>query len=43
MTGRIAINLLQVIVVMAFSPLVKGVLRRLEAMVQSKRGPCIFL
>ncbi|NOX80459.1 MAG: formate hydrogenlyase subunit 4 [Deltaproteobacteria bacterium] len=42
MTGRIVINLLQVIVVMAFSPLVKGVLSRLEAMVQSKRGPCIF-
>lgn len=42
MTGRIAINLLQVIVVMAFSPLVKGVLSRLEAMVQAKRGPCIF-
>ena len=42
MISKILFNLLQVIVVMAFSPLVKGILNRLEAMVQSKRGPDIL-
>jgi formate hydrogenlyase subunit 4 len=39
---RIFYNLLQVVVVMAFAPLVSGVLSRLKEMVQSKRGPSIF-
>jgi formate hydrogenlyase subunit 4 len=39
---RILFNLIQVLVVMAFAPLVSGVLTRLKEMVQSKRGPSIF-
>jgi len=39
---RIAYNLLQVIVVVAFAPLVEGVVNRLKEMIQSKRGPSIF-
>jgi formate hydrogenlyase subunit 4 len=42
MTGRIFCNLLQVMVVMVFAPLVVGVLNRLKEIVQSKRGPSIF-
>ena len=42
MTQRILFNLIQVLVVMAFAPLVGGVLSRLKEMVQSKRGPSIF-
>ena len=42
MFNRILFNLLQVLVVMAFAPLVSGVLTRLKEMVQSKRGPNIF-
>ena len=42
MSERIFFNLLQVLVVMAFAPLVSGVLSRLKEMVQSKRGPSIF-
>jgi formate hydrogenlyase subunit 4 len=40
--NRILFNLIQVLVVMAFAPLVSGVLTRLKEMVQSKRGPSIF-
>ena len=40
--NRILFNLLQVLVVIAFAPLVSGVLTRLKEMVQSKRGPNIF-
>jgi len=35
-------NVLQVLVVMGFSPLAMGVLNRLKEIVQSKRGPSIF-
>jgi formate hydrogenlyase subunit 4 len=42
MTQRILFNILQVLVVMALSPLVKGVLTRLKENIQSKRGPGIF-
>lgn len=42
MADRILFNLLQVIVVMPFSPLTAGVLPRLKEIVQSKRGPSIL-
>jgi formate hydrogenlyase subunit 4 len=42
MFNRILFNLFQVAVVLAFSPLVAGVLSRLKEIVQSKRGPSIF-
>lgn len=42
MAQRIIFNLLQVMVVMAFAPLISGVLNRLKEMVQSKRGPSII-
>jgi len=42
MAQHILFNLIQVLVVMAFAPLVGGVLSRLKEMVQSKRGPSIF-
>jgi formate hydrogenlyase subunit 4 len=42
MSRSILFNLLQVLVVMAFAPLVSGVLSRLKEIVQSKRGPSIF-
>jgi formate hydrogenlyase subunit 4 len=42
MSQRILFNLLQVLVVLIFSPLVAGVLNRLKEIVQSKRGPSIF-
>lgn len=42
MFNRILFNLIQVLVVMAFAPLVSGVLTRLKEMVQSKRGPSIL-
>jgi len=35
-------NLLQVLVVIAFAPLVEGVTNRLKEILQSKRGPSIF-
>jgi formate hydrogenlyase subunit 4 len=41
-THRILFNLIQVLVVMVFAPLAKGVLNRLEEQIQSKRGPSIF-
>ncbi len=39
---RILYNLLQVVVVVAFAPLVEGVASRLKENLQSKRGPSIF-
>jgi formate hydrogenlyase subunit 4 len=42
MAQRIVFNVLQVLVVLAFSPLIKGVLNRLKERVQSKRGPSVF-
>jgi formate hydrogenlyase subunit 4 len=42
MTSRIAFNILQVLVVLLLSPLVKGVLDRLKERVQSKRGPSVW-
>jgi formate hydrogenlyase subunit 4 len=42
MFNRILFNLIQILVVLAFAPLVSGVLTRLKEMVQSKRGPSIF-
>ncbi len=42
MLQKIAFNVIQVLVVMGFSPLIQGVLTRLKERVQSKRGPSIF-
>jgi formate hydrogenlyase subunit 4 len=42
MFNRIVFNLIQVLVVLGFAPLMSGVLSRLKEMVQSKRGPSIF-
>ncbi len=42
MIERIVYNLLQVVVVVAFAPLVEGVTSRLKEIIQSKRGPSIF-
>ncbi len=42
MANKIVFNLIQVLVVLAFSPLVSGVTTRLKEMVQSKHGPSIF-
>jgi formate hydrogenlyase subunit 4 len=42
MLHRIVFNVVQVVVVMFFAPLVSGVTSRLKEMVQSKRGPSIF-
>jgi formate hydrogenlyase subunit 4 len=39
---RILFNVIQILVVMAFAPLVKGLVNRLKENVQSKRGPSIF-
>lgn len=42
MTAKIIFNVIQVIVVMAFAPLIKGILARLKENMQSKRGPNII-
>jgi formate hydrogenlyase subunit 4 len=42
MLERIVYNLIQVFVVVAFAPLVEGVISRLKENLQSKRGPSIF-
>jgi formate hydrogenlyase subunit 4 len=42
MFNRILFNLIQLFVVVAFAPLISGVLSRLKELVQSKRGPSIF-
>src|SRR6266704_7179747 len=42
MLERIVYNLFQVLVVVAFAPLVEGVVSRLKENLQSKRGPSIL-
>jgi formate hydrogenlyase subunit 4 len=42
MTRTIVFNLLQVLVVLVFSPLAAGVLARMKERVQARRGPSIF-
>jgi formate hydrogenlyase subunit 4 len=42
MLERVVYNLLQVLIVVAFAPLVEGVTNRLKEMLQSKRGPSII-
>ena len=42
MTERILFNAIQVLVVLIFSPLVIGVLHKLEEIIQSKQGPSII-
>jgi len=42
MVARISFNLVQVLVVMVFAPLLAGTVSRLKEIVQSKRGPSIF-
>ncbi len=42
MTTRIVYNILQVLVVMAFAPLMAGINARLKEIVQSKRGPSVL-
>ena len=42
MSRKIIFNIIQVLVVMIFSPLIKGVINRLKEWVQSKKGPSIF-
>lgn len=42
MVNKIIFNVIQVLVVMAFAPMVKGILTRFKENVQSKRGPSIF-
>jgi formate hydrogenlyase subunit 4 len=42
MVELISYNLLQVVVVVAFAPLVEGIVGRLKEMIQSKRGPSVF-
>ncbi len=42
MTMRVLFNIVQVLVVLGFAPLVKGVLARLKERVQSRQGPSIF-
>ncbi len=42
MTSRVLTNLLQVATVLLLSPLVRGILDRLEERVQSKRGPSVW-
>lgn len=42
MLDRILVNALQVVTVLALSPLIGGVLSRLKEIVQSKRGPSIL-
>jgi formate hydrogenlyase subunit 4 len=41
-TQKIVWNIMQVLVVMGFSPLIKGIVDRLKERVQSKRGPSIL-
>jgi formate hydrogenlyase subunit 4 len=42
MIARICFNLVQVLVVMLFAPLLAGTVNRLKEIVQSKRGPSIL-
>jgi len=42
MGGRLALQLLQVLTVLVSAPLLGGVINRLKAIVQSRRGPSVF-
>ena len=42
MANRIIFNVIQVLVVMVFAPLLKGILNRIKENIQSKRGPNII-
>jgi formate hydrogenlyase subunit 4 len=42
LTTHLLINLLQVAFLLAFAPLLEGVLKRLEEIIQGKRGPSVF-
>jgi formate hydrogenlyase subunit 4 len=42
MLGQICLQTLQVLVVVLCAPLLKGVINRLKAIVQSRRGPSVF-
>jgi len=42
MGEKIVFNLIQLLVVMLFSPLIKGLIDRLKELIQSKKGPSIF-
>ena len=42
MANRIIFNVFQVLVVMVFAPLIKGILNRIKENIQSKRGPSII-
>jgi formate hydrogenlyase subunit 4 len=42
LANRIIFNVIQVLVVMVFAPLIKGILNRIKENIQSKRGPSIF-
>ncbi len=42
MISKLLFNIVQVLVVLGFAPLVKGVLARLKERVQSRQGPSIF-
>lgn len=42
MANRIIFNVIQVLVVMVFAPLIKGILNRIKENIQSKRGPSII-
>ena len=41
-TTHLVINLIQVVFLLVFAPLLEGILARLEEMIQGKRGPSIF-
>jgi len=40
--NRIIFNIIQVLVIMLFAPLIKGILNRIKENIQSKRGPSII-
>jgi len=42
LANRIIFNVFQVLVVMVFAPLIKGILNRIKENIQSKRGPSII-
>jgi formate hydrogenlyase subunit 4 len=42
LANRIIFNVIQVLVVMVFAPLIKGILNRIKENIQSKRGPSII-
>jgi len=42
LANRIIFNIIQVLVIMLFAPLIKGILNRIKENIQSKRGPSII-